>query len=86
MLFYISIAIHTHLHFVGVRHALRCRENNFIFINDENKIIFWENFSEIFSNFFLWKKLCEKSEFYEIFMDNLLRRFFFRKNYKKMSN
>ena len=36
--------------------------------------------------FFKKKKYCEKSEFYEIFMDNLLRRFFLRKKYKKMSN
>ena len=69
-----------------VRHAARCRENNFIFINDENKIIFCKNFYEIFTYFFLIKKNNEKSDFYEIFIEILLRTFFLRKKNKKMSN
>jgi hypothetical protein len=84
--FAISLSPIPHLHFVGVQYATRYWENNFIFINDENKIIFWENFFEIFSNFFLWKKLDEKSDFSWFFIENLLRTFFLRKKNKKMSN
>ena len=36
--------------------------------------------------FFNKKNFYEKSEFYEIFMINLLRTFFLRKKNKKMSN
>ena len=43
-------------------------------------------FMKIFMKFFKKKNFYEKSGFYEIFIEILLRTFFLRKKNKKMSN